>query len=120
MQPRAIEGVAPVVGGPIRNGTHKGPRFIQLAQQPFGHLAVRPFLLPGDVVDTAHLAVVEDKSDGIRMIVHMQPVTTLLAVAVQRQRLIVHGIGYEQRDELLRMLARAVGVRAARDKDVES
>ena len=54
------------------------------------------------------------------VVAHVQPVAALQAVAVQRQRLVVDGVGDEQRDELLGVLVRAVRVGAAGDDGVEA
>src|SRR6185436_9369369 len=50
----------------------------------------------------------------------MEPVAYLAAVAVERQRLPVEGVGGEERQDLLRVLVRSVGVRAARDRRVDT
>ena len=66
-----------------------------------------------EVVHLAGNAVSKHEVHAGGVIGHVQPVPALQAVAVHRQRLVVDGVGDEQRDELLRVLVRAVRVRAA-------
>ena len=63
---------------------------------------------------------VQGDAHRVGVVVDVQPVTALLAVAIQRQRLIVERVGDEQRNQLLGMLTRAVRVGAAGDHDVHA
>ena len=47
---------------------------------------------------------------AIGVVVDIQPVAPLEPVAVERQLQLRHGVGDEERDELLRVLPRTVGV----------
>ena len=53
------------------------------------------------------------------MVRDVQPVALLAAVAVERQRPILDGVGDEERDELLGKLVRAIRVGAPCDDDIE-
>lgn len=53
--------------------------------------------------------------DGLGMILHIQPVTYVFAVAVYGKLLSVEGVVDDQRNQLFRELVRAVIVRAVRD-----
>ena len=77
-------------------------------------------LLPADVVDLACLALAQRELDPGAVILDVQPLAPLPAVAVHRQVLPVERVRDEERQELLRVLARAVGVRAARDQRVDA
>ncbi len=59
----------------------------------------------------------EDVQDAARVILDVNPVANLTAVAVERHRLAVKQIRRKERDQFLRILVRAVSVRAARDDD---
>ena len=50
---------------------------------------------------------------------HVQPVASLEAVAVERQRQVIDRVGDEQRDELFGVVIRPVGIRAAGDDRIE-
>ena len=54
------------------------------------------------------------------MVLGVQPVARLAPVAVERQRLSVERVRDEERDDLLRVLVRPVGVRAAGDRGVDA
>ena len=58
--------------------------------------------------------------DAPAVVVDVQPVADVPAVAVERHLLAVDQVGDEQRDDLLRVLVRAVVVGAAGDPDVQS
>ena len=70
----------------------------------------------GHVVRLAAGAMVEHVTHRVGVVVDVEPVALLPAVAVEWQRLVVECVGDEQRDDLLGMLVRAVGVGAARDR----
>ncbi len=80
-----------------------------------GHL-----IAAAHVVDLAGDAVFHGRPDARAVVLDVDPVADLLPVAVHRQLLAVEGVGDEQRDELLGVLARSVGVRSARDDGVDA
>src|SRR6202034_3053120 len=57
--------------------------------------------------------------EATSVVVHVDPAADVEAVAVQRHRLAVEQVRGEQRDELLRVLVRAVVVAAPGDGDVD-
>ena len=73
-----------------------------------------------DVVGLARRAVAQDEVDAVGVVGDVQPVAPLQPVPVQRQRPIVDGVRDEQRDELLRVVVRAVRVRAPGDDRVQA
>ena len=73
-------------------------------------------VLAADVVDLARRALVQDELDPGAVILGVQPLTHLLAVAVDGERLALERVRDEQRHELLRVLVRTIGVGAARDR----
>ena len=74
---------------------------------------------PADVVGLAGRAVLQHVADAAREVLHVDPVAHLQAVAVDRQRVAVERVEDHQRDQLLRVLVRAVVVRAAADQRLE-
>ena len=77
-------------------------------------------LLAADVVRIAGLALAQRELDARAVVVDLQPLAPLLPVAVDRQRLPVQRVRDEERQKLLRILARAVRVRAARHQRVDT
>ena len=73
---------------------------------------VFPFIKTADVVCLGYLSVMENHVDGAGMVFDEEPVTHILALAVNRKRLLVANVVDEQRDELLGELVRTVVVGA--------
>ena len=68
-------------------------------------------VVPANVVGLAHLALAHHLEQGAGMILDIQPVAHLLAVAVHRQRLALQGVEDHQRDQFFREVIGAVVVR---------
>ena len=91
------------------------------AKQPvnsFNHdlddIDILPFVEAADIVRLGNLPVMENHVDGAGVVFHEEPVTHVLALAVNRQRLLVTDVVDEERDELFGELVRTVVVRAVR------
>ena len=65
---------------------------------------VLPLVEASDVVGFSDLAPVEDRVDGPRMILDIEPVADVLAFSIYRQGFPAADIVDEQRDQLLRKL----------------
>ena len=105
--PRAIVHVA------VETGVGAG----QL-QDPLRDLEVL-VLFAADVIGLARRAFAKHELDRGAVIADVQPLAPLPAVAVDRQRLTVERVRHEERDQLLRVLVRAIGVRATRDARID-
>jgi hypothetical protein len=70
-----------------------------------------------DVVGRAGLALFQDQSQGAGVVVDIQPVAHVVALAVDRQRLAFQRVEDHQRDELLGKVIRAVVVGAVGGDD---
>src|SRR5262249_37246228 len=73
-----------------------------------------------DVLHLPRPALAEHGQDRAAVVVHVDPVADVAAVAVDRNGLAAHGVGQGQRDQLLGKLARAVVVAAAGDHRVHA
>src|SRR5690349_24129824 len=51
------------------------------------HIEIRQRAVAADIVDLAIAALLQDRQDAAAMVVHIQPVADLHAIAVDRQRL---------------------------------
>ena len=76
---------------------------------------VLPFVEAADIVRLGNFAVMENHVDGAGMVFHEEPVAHVLALAINRERLLVADVVDEKRDELFGELVRAVVVAAVRD-----
>ena len=83
-------------------------------------LDVRRLLAAADVVRLAGASLPQRQLDPGAVVLDEEPVAHLRAVAVERQRLAVERVREEERQQLLRVLVRPVGVRAARDQRVDA
>lgn len=63
-----------------------------------------------NVVDLARKSVLNDGIDGSAMVVDVDPVTHIAAIAINRDRLMGKGAADGERDELLGILARPIVV----------
>ena len=71
--------------------------------------------MSANVVSLTEVSLFLHHIDALRMIVDIQPVTHILAVAVHRKLLALQRIVDNQRDQLLRKLIRSVIVGTVRD-----
>ncbi len=78
------------------------------------YVYVLPLVEAADVIGLCDFAIMEDGINGSCMVNYIQPVTYILALAIDRERLTVTDIVDEQRNELFRELIRAVVVGAVR------
>ena len=83
------------------------------------HVEIRKRAVSADVVDLTWPPFFQHGADRAAVIFHKQPVPNLLAVAVNRQRLVFEGIGDHQRNQLFGKLIRAIVVGGAGDRNVE-
>ena len=71
--------------------------------------------MSADVVSLTQTSLLLHHIDALRVVVDIQPVTHILAVAVHRKLLALQRIVDDQRDQLLRELVRSVIVGAVCD-----
>ena len=107
------ERVAAVVAGAV--GDVLDQRLVAAGQldHPLDHLDVLALVGAADVVGLAGAALHQHGVDAAAEVLDVEPVADLAAVAVDRQRVAVDRVEDHQRDQLLRVLARAVVVGAA-------
>jgi hypothetical protein len=124
-----VDGVAAVVTGTI--GDIGDLLFVALSIRARGKLVkdgtegmddveVRLLVPPANVVGLPHPACLEDTANGGGVVLHIEPVAHLLAVAVDGERLAGEGIVDHQWDKLLREVVGAVVVGAVRRENREA
>ena len=104
------------MAGPVGDVVDQRLVAVGQGEDPLDHLEVRELVRAADVVDLARLAPLEDGVDRRAAVLHVEPVADLHPVAVDRQRIAGEGVEDAERDQLLRVLARAVVVRGPDDQ----
>ena len=118
-QLRVVDRVAAIVARPVLDVADQGRVGAGQLEDAVGDLDVL-VVLAADVVDLTRRALVEDELDPGAVILGVQPLPHLLAVAVDGQRLALERVRDEERDELLRVLVRAICVGAAGDRGADA
>ena len=114
---RRVESIPTVVSQPVGHGLNQGVRLARERQDSASQLNVGYLVSPSDVVDLPVDAAVDDKVDGAAVVLHVEPIAHVQAVAVQRQGPVLQGVRDEQRNHLLGELVGAVVVRGTRHDD---
>ena len=78
----------------------------------FDDINVLPLIEATNVVSFCNLAIMEDGVNGPCMVFHIEPVTHILSLAIDRQRLAMTDIVDEKRNQLFGELIWAIVVRA--------
>ncbi len=99
-------------------GDHVPARAAALEQRG-GQRQVGQLDVAVDVIRLPGAAALQHQLDTAAVVIHVDPAADVAAVAVQRDRPPVEQVGREQRDDLLRVLVRAVVVAAAGDPHVQ-
>ena len=60
--------------------------------------------MTANIVDLAHMSLVDDQVDGLTVILDIEPVSEIKSLDVYRQRLVVESIDNHERDQLLRKM----------------
>src|SRR6266566_2852176 len=85
-----------------------------------GEIAVLDLLATADVVDASWHPFAQDQLDPGAVVLNVEPIACLATVAIDGERLSVQGVRDEKRDDLLGILVRTVGVRAASNRSVDA
>ena len=98
--------------GAVGGAVSLGAQLVQQSADGVHDFDVGLFVPAADVVDLAELASFQHAADGAAVVLHIQPVAHLHAVAVNRQRFAGQCVDDHQRNELFRKMIRAVVVGA--------
>ena len=112
---RGVDGVAAVVAGAVAHPVEvvRGPA--HALEDGAQHVDVEPLAVGADEVGLAHLTLGEDGPHGAGVVVGVDPVAHVAAVAVELGAHAVQDVGDLARDELLHVLVGAVVVGAVGD-----
>ena len=111
----AVDGVAAVVAGAVAHPVEVVDRPPHALQDRAQHVDVGLLAVGADEVGFAHLALGEDGPHGARVVIGVDPVAHVAAVAVELGAHAVQDVGDLARDELLHVLVGAVVVGAVGD-----
>ena len=113
---RRVDGVTAVMALAVGDVLDEAFGLAELFEDGLDDVDVGALIVAADVVDLADASLLQDQVDGMAVVLDVEPVADVLAVAVDRQLLVGQRVDDHQRDELLREVVRAVVVRAARDR----
>ena len=105
------------MAGAVFDEADQAARLLQQVEDQLRHLQVRALVAGADVVGLARDAFVQQQVQRLAVVFDEQAVAGLLAVAVDRQRQVLQGVGRAERDELLDVLPRPDVVRRPGDDD---
>ena len=108
-----VDGITHIVALTVGDIGNQTLRLAQFLADQLNNVDVLHLIVTAHVVDFADLAVVDDEIDCLAVILHIQPVTHVFTLAVNRQRLVCQGIGDHQRNQLFREVIRAIVVGAS-------
>ena len=112
-----VQGVAPVVAGPILHVPEEGLGLPGEGQDVSGDVQIHPLLAAPDVVHLADLTRRQDARQGATVILHVQPLPHVQTVAVDGKGIAPERVHDHQRDELLGELVGTVVVAGPGDDD---
>src|ERR1041385_6752637 len=99
LQLRRIERVTAVVPFAVADTSQRRAISIRQDEESLGDVDVLVLVAAADVVDLAGLPLTKHELDARAVILDVQPVADLLAVAVERKLLAVKRVRHEERDE---------------------
>ena len=107
-----VDCIAHIMALTVTNMGNQALRLAQLFADNFHDFNVLLLVVTTDIVDFTHATLMDNQVDCLTVILHIQPVTDIQTLAINRQRLISQSIGNHQRNQLLREVVRAIVVGA--------
>ena len=128
LQLRRVDGIAQIVAGTVCNEGNEIHILTFLTTQQtvnglddhFDDVDVLPLVETTDIISVGNLTLMENEVDGTGMILDKQPVTDILTLAIDRQRLAMADVIDKQRNQFLWELIRAVVIGAVCHDDGHS
>lgn len=107
-----IDSVAAVVAFAVFYVGNEAFRLAQFLQDKLYNVDVCHFVVTTDIVSLSYGSFMDDEVDGFAVVFHIEPVTDVFAISVNRERLVIKGIGNHEGNQLFRELVGAVVVAA--------
>ena len=114
-----VDCVAQVVALAVGYVCNEALGFAELLADELYDVDVRHLVVTADVVDLADSALVDDEVNRLAVVLDIEPVAHVLALSVDRQRLVRERVRNHKRNELLGEVVGTVVVGAAADCDGE-
>src|SRR3989454_11566228 len=87
----AVQGIAAVMAGTVGDMPDQRQRLPEQFEDRLGHLLVGSLMAGAKVVHLSRLALLENKRDALAVVLHIDPITLLKPITVERQGLILQG-----------------------------
>lgn len=110
-----IESISLVMAWAVLDMLDEGLRFAQSIEDRPCHSNIGALAVAGKMIDFAGFSPLPGGEEALTVIIDVDPIASLQAIAIDGQGLVSEGPLNEQGNELFGMLARAVIIRAARD-----
>ena len=94
-----IDGIAAIVPLAIRDVGDLFLSPVQNAQDRTDDIDIGSLIVPADVIDRAFRPTAHNRINGTAVIVHMQPVTDILSIAIDGKLFPLHGADDHERDQ---------------------
>ena len=99
-----IDSVAAVVAFAVFYVGNEAFRLAQFLQDKLYNVDVCHFVVTTDIVSLSYGSFMDDEVDGFAVVFHIEPVTDVFAISVNRERLVIKGIGNHEGNQLFREL----------------
>src|SRR5579863_10334492 len=128
-QLRCVDRIAPVMAGPVGDKSDKGGsrlalnarrHLVEQSADRLDDVDIGALGAAADIVALADAALLGDRDQRPRVILDIEPVADIAAVAIDGHRLALQGVEDRQRNQFLGKMIRAVVVRAIRADDGQS
>ena len=92
----------------IRHISYQALRLAEFPANEFYNVNISLLIVSAHIVDLTHAAFVQNKVNSLAMILHIQPITDIQALAIHRQRLVSQGICNHERYQFLWEMIRSI------------
>ena len=113
---RWVDRIALVMAGAVGDVIDQGFGLAELAQDRLDDLEIGALVVAADVVDLTDTAFSNDQVDRRAMVLDIEPVADVFALAIDRQGLVGQGAGNHQGDQFFREMVGAIVVGATGDR----
>ena len=110
-----VDGVTHIVALAVRDVGDEALRLAQFLADELHDVDIPHLVVAAHVIHLAHAPLTDDEVDGPAVVLHIQPIPNVQALAVHRQGLVRQGVGDHQGDQLLGEVIGPVVVGAAGD-----
>ena len=103
-----VDRITAVMPQTVCDFLYQGFRFSQFFQNHFGNLNIFQLIPAANIIYLTGCSFLKNDINSFAIINHIKPVPHILPVSVQRERLVIDGIGDKQGNQFFRILIRTV------------